>query len=232
MVGLPATTMTLKRGRAPPDGRSQPRVNSRCESETIRTSVLIITVGLFGQSSHRLDQRVVVSDLLYAERELYVGRAAARASVPSVVLKRPCWPQARQRNRAIAVPPSPTTAAKPRSACPSRGRSARNKCPTRRASGASGARFPGPVRTAPGRPSREPRSGSRRSRRCCRADPPRRTARRCRRCGPARAQSKAARSFWDQEARRGYSAEQDFRRRAHRPSRQRRRWDGRDPRVR
>jgi hypothetical protein len=88
--GLPATTMTSKRGRASPDGRSQPRVNSRCKSETtqIRTSVLIITVGLFGQSSHRLDQRVVVSDLLDAERELYVGRAAARASVPSVVLKR------------------------------------------------------------------------------------------------------------------------------------------------
>src|ERR1700737_1158293 len=81
----PATTNIWKRGRASPDGRSQPRVNSRCRSERIQSStssVIILLAVLLGQALHRLNERIVVRQFLDADGELYVRGAAARTCIP------------------------------------------------------------------------------------------------------------------------------------------------------
>src|SRR5258708_19200902 len=78
----PATTMTSNFGRAPADGRSQPRFNPSCGSDSSQstTSVLIFPV-FFGQTLHRLDEWVIVRQLLDADRKLHVDRIAERAGV-------------------------------------------------------------------------------------------------------------------------------------------------------
>src|SRR5258708_1160739 len=82
-IRSPATTRTSKRGRAPADGRSQPRVNSRWISDMIQssTSVLALLVVFLGKPLHRLDKRVIVRQLLDADRELHVDRITERAGV-------------------------------------------------------------------------------------------------------------------------------------------------------
>src|SRR5258708_5300674 len=86
----PATTMTSNFGRAPADGRSQPRVNSRCRSDTSQssTSVLIFPV-FFGPTLQLLDEWVIVRQLLDAERKLHIGRTAIRTFEPAVVDESP-----------------------------------------------------------------------------------------------------------------------------------------------
>src|SRR3984893_3414483 len=92
----PATTRTWKRGGALPDGRAQPRVNSRCRSERIQSStssVIVLLAVLLGQALHRLNKRIVVRHFLDADGELHVRRAAARTCVPPyLVLERPLPP--------------------------------------------------------------------------------------------------------------------------------------------
>src|SRR5260370_38374136 len=75
----PATTMTSNFGRAPADGRSQPRVNSRCRSDTSQssTSVLIFPT-FFGPPLHRLDKGIVLRQFLDADHKLHVDRIADR----------------------------------------------------------------------------------------------------------------------------------------------------------
>src|SRR5258707_3360406 len=78
----PATTMTSTFGRAPADGRSQPRVNSRCRSDTSQssTSVLIFPT-FFGPTLHRLDKGIVLRQFLDADHKLHVDRIADRTRV-------------------------------------------------------------------------------------------------------------------------------------------------------
>src|SRR5580692_10407309 len=81
-IRSPATTMTSNFGRTPAVGRSQPRVNSRCRSDTSQSSmsVLIFPV-FFGPTLHRLEEWVIVRQLLNAERKLHVDRIADRTRV-------------------------------------------------------------------------------------------------------------------------------------------------------
>src|SRR5258708_11486685 len=86
-IRSPATIMTSNFGRAPADGSSQPRVNSRCRSDTSQSSmsVLVLPVVFLGKPLHRLDKGVVVRQFLDAERKLHVGRTAVRTFEPAVV---------------------------------------------------------------------------------------------------------------------------------------------------
>src|ERR1700676_4968947 len=83
-IRSPATTRIWKRGRASPDGRSQPRVNSRCRSERIQSStssIIVLLAVLLGQALHRHDKGIVVRQFLDADGELDVGRATDRTRV-------------------------------------------------------------------------------------------------------------------------------------------------------
>src|SRR5260370_39724554 len=85
----PATTRMWKRGRASPDGRSQPRVKSRCRSERIQSSTssaIVILVVLLGQT---FQFRVIVRQFQGADRKLHVRRTTVRTFEPAVVDESP-----------------------------------------------------------------------------------------------------------------------------------------------
>jgi hypothetical protein len=54
-AGSPATTMTSKSGRSAPEGKSQPRVNSRCRSERIQSRTLVPITVIVVERLHLLD---------------------------------------------------------------------------------------------------------------------------------------------------------------------------------
>src|ERR1700676_463394 len=85
----PATTRIWKRGRAAPDGRSQPRGNSRCRSETIESStssVMVLLAVLLGQT---FQFRVIVRQFQRADRKLHVRRTTVRTFEQAVVDESP-----------------------------------------------------------------------------------------------------------------------------------------------
>src|SRR5689334_94995 len=90
----PATTRTSNCGRASPDGKSQPRVNSTCKSDKThkRTSVLVLffveRLGL----KQRLDK--LVRQLVHTEREHHIRRSAAWAFVALRVVDELAFPAA------------------------------------------------------------------------------------------------------------------------------------------
>src|SRR3984893_1120879 len=105
----PATTNMWKRGRASPDGRSQPRVNTRCRSETIQSStssVIILLAVLLGQTLHPLNERIVVCLFPRCRRRTARQEVRTRPHAADLVNERASSPpQVRQRNLVIAIPP-------------------------------------------------------------------------------------------------------------------------------
>src|ERR1700730_17441471 len=72
----------LQPERASPDGWAQPPSIPDADRTLSKscTSVLVLPI-FFGQTLHRLDKRIIVRQLLDAERKLHVDRTAFRALV-------------------------------------------------------------------------------------------------------------------------------------------------------